>query len=107
MADITFSCSSCGQELEAPEEYAGELVACPNCQSEITVPSSSLAAGAEAGAAVDPDDDDPDDEDGDDQETDGSCPECGADMEPDTVLCMSCGFHKGMGKRIGTDFDNP
>lgn len=107
MADITFSCSSCGQELQAPDEYAGELVACPNCQSEITVPAAARPGEDPADAAIDVDDEDQDEADDEEQANDGSCPECGADMEPDAVLCMSCGFHKGLGKRIGTDFDNP
>ncbi len=98
MPEITFDCPSCGQSLEAPAEYAGEEVACPNCQTTLTVPGpitiiipeTEAAAEAEPGA------------------TDAStavCAECGAPMEPDAVLCLKCGYHQTLKRRIQTDFD--
>ena len=41
MADMSFSCSSCGSELEAPEAYAGRTIKCPQCSVEIVVPASA------------------------------------------------------------------
>jgi DNA-directed RNA polymerase subunit RPC12/RpoP len=38
MADITFKCPRCHNELEAPDEMYGERVDCPSCESPITVP---------------------------------------------------------------------
>lgn len=32
-----------------------------------------------------------------------TCPDCGADMAEAAVLCLACGFHTGLGKKIGTD----
>jgi DNA-directed RNA polymerase subunit RPC12/RpoP len=84
MANIRFSCSACGQVLDAPAEYAGAVVECPNCQKEITVPA--------AGQAPDP------------AGTGSGCPECGAEMPADSVLCVACGFHKKLGKKITTEF---
>ena len=86
MADISFSCASCGESLEAPVEMAGEVVACPSCQHDIRVPSASPASADVAPGAA------------------GRCPDCGADMEADAVLCVKCGFHLGTGKRIETQF---
>ena len=83
MSDIEFSCPSCGQTLEAPEDMAGEVVECPGCQQQIAVPASS-EAGSDAGA---------------------QCPNCGADVEKDAVLCVSCGYHIKLGKMIDTEFE--
>jgi len=108
MPDIEFSCPSCGQTLEAPLELAGESVECPSCQEVMVVPAAEredanlrdVSFGAEGSSVGDalteaasplPDEDD------------GSCPECGADMEPDAVLCIQCGFHKGLGRRVSTE----
>lgn len=104
MADITFNCPSCDQELAAPDDYAGEMVACPKCQAEITVPAPDSASTPEE---PEHDDDEPgdDDEEGAERRDDPSCPECGVDMDPESVLCLSCGYHRRLGRRIQTDFD--
>ena len=82
MADIRFNCTACGQTLEAPAEMSGDLVACPSCSAEFRVPTgeSAPAVGGHA-----------------------SCPECGAQMEEDAVLCVQCGYHLTLGKKISTD----
>lgn len=33
------------------------------------------------------------------------CSECGAEMNPEAVLCMQCGYHKTMGKKISTEIE--
>jgi hypothetical protein len=38
VADIQFTCTKCGQALEAPPEMAGTAIECPNCQAALTVP---------------------------------------------------------------------
>jgi len=40
---ICFSCE-CGQQLQAPEESAGQGVVCPTCQRQLTVPAQSAAS---------------------------------------------------------------
>jgi hypothetical protein len=103
MADVRFSCPGCGQTLEASEDMTGEAVECPSCAELIEVPAPEGA---------NPDDAFDGEEAGGDArgwsatdlgEDDGSCPECGTDMEPDAVLCIQCGFHKGLGRRLSTD----
>ena len=82
MPDISFSCPHCGQSLEAPEELAGESIECPSCDGAIAIAADGEDGGTDAAA----------------------CPECGAPMAADTVLCLKCGFHLKLGKRIETDF---
>ena len=79
MADISFACASCGQSLEAPGEMAGEAVECPACRKTVTIP-----VPAEPSVT--------------------SCPGCGEAMQPDAVLCVKCGFHTGLGRKLSTDF---
>ena len=104
MADIAFACPECGQGLEAPGEMAGESVACPACNAELAVPEPApaqnpvdiLAAEQEKATATELSADD-------DSDTQNSCPGCGATMEAGAVLCIECGFHQGLGKKISTD----
>jgi DNA-directed RNA polymerase subunit RPC12/RpoP len=44
MADINFNCSSCGQNLDAPEDMAGTEISCPACGNTIRVPERPSAA---------------------------------------------------------------
>ena len=39
MSDITFNCPHCMQNLEAPEDMAGELIDCPSCSTRIAIPA--------------------------------------------------------------------
>ena len=41
MPDINFDCSACGQNLDAPEDLAGQEVACPACQAILRIPGLS------------------------------------------------------------------
>lgn len=86
MADIEFSCPSCNLVLAAPEDMAGETVECPECNNQMAVPGGVAAEppAADAGAVV--------------------CPECGQAMPDGSVLCMGCGFHIKLGKKITTEF---
>jgi DNA-directed RNA polymerase subunit RPC12/RpoP len=90
MPDFEFSCPHCSQVLEAPEEMAGEIVECPGCQQQITV-SKPATAGAKKPAAVVADA--------------PKCSNCGEEMEPDAVLCVHCGYHTKLGKKITTTFE--
>lgn len=44
MTGLRFSCSNCGQHIEAPAEAAGLPVNCPVCQQELHVPNLPAAA---------------------------------------------------------------
>ena len=80
MADIDFNCPHCGQNLNGPEEMAGQTIECPVCQKNfqipggiIEVPKSKLAPpsrpSAPATPAARPSGDAPHPDDPHDQET--------------------------------------
>jgi DNA-directed RNA polymerase subunit RPC12/RpoP len=87
MADISFACPRCTQILEAPDDMVGEVVECPACQHSLTIPGPETAARQEAGETP---------------EAASKCPSCGTAMEADAVLCVDCGFHIKLGKKIST-----
>lgn len=39
--DINFDCPHCGQNLDAPPQIVGCVIACPSCSQQITVPEES------------------------------------------------------------------
>ena len=54
MAAITFTCPHCKERFQAPPETVGKIVACPSCQTKMTVPVPGRAhatAANPAGAA--------------------------------------------------------
>lgn len=85
MAGIELPCTGCGQVLEATEEMAGQAVECPECGAQLTVPVPDGQADVPKSAST-------------------KCPACGSGMEPDAVLCINCGFHQKLGKKINTQF---
>jgi len=36
---------------------------------------------------------------------DGKCPSCGADLAPDAVLCIQCGYNQNTGKKLDTSHE--
>lgn len=106
MAEIEFNCPACGQVLEAPEEMAGESLACPSCEAPITIPApapdtpdDSVAASLFST---------PPDAALDEPYTESAahvCPECGGALAEGAVLCVQCGFHLKLGRKIATEFD--
>ncbi|MBM4143222.1 MAG: hypothetical protein FJ225_06485 [Lentisphaerae bacterium] len=85
MPDIGFSCDGCGQPLEAPPEMAGDTVECPSCGRELVVPGADRDADEAPSSPA------------------NACPECGAAMEEEAVLCVQCGFHTGLGRKLDTE----
>lgn len=85
MPDIRLNCPHCQQSLEAPEDMAGQTVECPSCGKPFDIP-----APEQPQAAVRPEV--------------PVCPECSSEMAPDAVLCMKCGYHLKLHKKISTDF---
>jgi len=90
MPDLQFSCPHCSQALEAPDEMSGDAVECPGCSRKITVPGIGKPEQASAPAAPSP--------------ATGveKCPSCGSELASEAVLCVSCGYHTGLGKKITT-----
>lgn len=108
----------CGQQFAAKDELAGKLAKCPKCGQALQIPqppktaapakqtaaapraaapaaartppvSSSLATLLdEVGIAAVAEDNRP------------RCPNCKEPMQPEAVLCVSCGFHVESGKQI-------
>lgn len=42
MADINFNCPHCSQNLNGPEEMAGQTIECPVCQKEFQIPGGII-----------------------------------------------------------------
>ena len=109
MPDIKFDCSGCQQHLEAPEEMAGDTLECPTCHTPLTVPSpaleeaTSISIGGMTAAvsAADVVNDAP--TSSEPTPAANICPSCNAAMEEGSVLCVACGFHTGLGKKLSTD----
>lgn len=95
MSDITFSCPSCGEVLEATDEIIGSLVECPTCGKEFTVPSGDEEVSQTTNAMAEADGS---------PAGDAGCPNCSKPLAPDAVLCLQCGYHQGLGKVIETNF---
>jgi biopolymer transport protein ExbD len=51
---ITFACPHCGKQLGAPEALAGQARRCPQCRSNVVVPSEPEPAPAAAPAVAAP-----------------------------------------------------
>ena len=96
MSEITFDCPHCQQTMEAPPEMAGQAVLCPTCEQELTVPAQEAPADIADVAAL------PEVE-ASTEEAGNVCPECGVTLQEGAVLCVDCGFHQGLGKKIQTD----
>lgn len=121
MPDIKFACAACRQKLEAPEDMAGETLPCPACNKPISIPkpdpvapaappkprptltigtmnnlveSATRAADKAAEKAAPAPVAGP---------GAGKCKSCGESMEAGTVLCLKCGFHAKLGKKLNTD----
>ncbi len=96
MPDINFSCPHCSQELEAPEEMAGDTLACPACGMDLTVPAAEQAPPKPLRAVPIPAPVV--------QRTEaGTCPECQANLAEGAVICISCGLNLKTGKKIDTN----
>jgi hypothetical protein len=42
MADINFKCPHCGQDLNGPEEMAGQTIDCPVCEKSFDIPGGII-----------------------------------------------------------------
>ena len=42
MADINFDCPHCGQNLNGPEDMAGQTIDCPVCQKSFQIPGGLI-----------------------------------------------------------------
>jgi len=103
MAEVRFTCPGCQQELEVSDEYSGQVVECPTCETQMTVPEAPAPANP-IHPAFQADEDTPSPLTAA-EENANACPECGEAMEGNAVLCVHCGFHTQTGKKIDTSFE--
>lgn len=116
MGAIEFACDFCKQTLEATDDMAGQIVDCPNCQKPITIPAPKPpAASPKPVPAPAPARSAPPPRPAPQSKPEPAartaapaaaptCPECASPMEPGSVLCLKCGFHTKLGKKIQTEF---
>lgn len=98
----------CGQSFAAGDHLAGRTVQCPKCKSPLAIPNpqaapaSGPAMGPSQVAASGPS---IFDDAGMRTFTPGrpTCPSCNADLPPNAILCVKCGHHLKLGRRIGAD----
>jgi Zn finger protein HypA/HybF involved in hydrogenase expression len=97
---------SCGNSLAVPVQYRGKRVKCPKCAQAVSVPNGNAqkaVAGATRRETVSSPMADLLNEVGfDKSRSELSCPNCKTEFEPDTVLCVSCGFNIETGKLLRT-----
>ena len=116
---IPVACA-CGAKFAAKDELAGKRVKCPKCSQPLTIPAAgAAAAGASAAAAGAPaaartaaakpsDAGDPiiaallDEVGLTASKTGVRCPNCRADVKPDDVMCVQCGYNIETGKKAKT-----
>lgn len=75
MTDLRFTCPTCGQSLEAPEDMLGQTLTCPSCNKEITLPSATATSPTTTPSAA---------------ET-IFCQKCGERNRENNLKCTRCG----------------
>ena len=123
MAGQTAACPDCGQQMVIPEPAREELtlndiaIGEEETPPEPTIEDSSindisfgkedeppisaadiLNDAATTETAEEPATEEPVSET-------AQCPDCGAEMTAESVLCMTCGYHKTLGKKISTKLE--
>ena len=117
---IKVSCQ-CGQSFAANDQLAGKRVKCPKCGNAIAIPAPKqpakppTAPSQRPSAAQKPRQasqnppapsggsslSDLFDEAGVTAKVEGRhCPECGSDMAANAVVCIHCGFHRELGRKL-------
>jgi hypothetical protein len=93
---------ACGASFAARDDLAGRTVACPKCKQPLTIPRPQAAAAPQPAAPHA----NADLFDGlgltTRDESKPRCPSCAADMPPNAVLCVKCGYNVKLGKKMQT-----
>lgn len=96
---IKVACA-CGAAFAAKDELAGRTVACPKCKQPLKIPAPQATPVAAAPHAND------DLFDGMGMKARDTnvprCPGCAAEMPPNAILCVKCGYNTKLGRRMQT-----
>jgi len=85
--EIRWNCQTCGHEMAAPGELEGQKIQCTECLNRVTVPVIMRARKHR---------DSP------------KCPDCGAGIKPDAVICVNCGLNFKTGEKLkSVDLSEP
>lgn len=85
----------CGASFAAKDELAGKAVRCPKCKQPLKIPAPAAAAAPAPAGGLD----DLFDEAGIATKQGPSCPKCNAELKPNAVLCVACGFDLQAGEQ--------
>lgn len=115
---VSATCPKCQHAVTLRSEFAGKRVKCPKCQGVVQLPAAASAGtaarpavaaqSAQARPASGPRPRhnpllDLLDEAGVEAAPVGDiCPGCGKDVVPGHVICMECGYHFGLGRKMET-----
>jgi hypothetical protein len=95
----------CGQSFAAGDHLAGRTVQCPKCKNPLAIPAAPVAAAAPRAAmpALGGAPNTIFDQAGMKTVATGMpvCPECSSEIQPGAVLCLNCGYHLQMKRRLG------
>ena len=89
-------CPKCKVVLKLKPEHAGRKIKCPKCSAAFRVaapqPESQPEPAPDPDLTVQP-------------LVEAPCPNCKADMAPEAVICMACGYNRRTGKQLSTDLE--
>lgn len=96
----------CGAAFAAKDELAGRTLACPKCKQPLKIVAAQAAGAPAAVAAAAAPHANADLFDGLGMKardtTVPRCPGCNADLPPNAVLCVKCGYNIKLGRRMQT-----
>ena len=95
----------CGQKFAAKDSMAGKRVKCPKCNQALVIPSGAQPEPRKWGAgatAASPVLDLLDEAGVQHARTGPQCPECDADLPPEALICIQCGYNVQTGRRMDT-----
>ena len=120
---IKIQCGKCKSRFNVKDEWAGKRAKCPKCQSALTIPTAPTAAHPGGGQPASPPQTNPApigaaamttppqhnplldllQEAGVQSAPQGPvCPSCAAEMTPDAMICIECGYNIATGEQIQT-----
>lgn len=97
----------CGKTVAVKAELAGKRIKCPDCSKPIAIPGSAPATAANPSKPTPVSNTGSmgellDEVDLSATTTGQRCPECRADMGPDDILCIECGYRVDRGVKLET-----